>query len=182
MLIKFRHIGENDLETIRMWRMKSEVTRYMYSDPQISASEQIEWFDRIRSDKNSRYWIINVDGQDVGLVNIVNIDMQNKRAEWAYYLAEESVRGKGIGKNVELNILDFVFNKLNLNKLCCEVLKENELFIKIHEKYGSKIEGVRRHHVYKNGEYKDIVEMGILKEDWSRIKKDLDYIKVVFDE
>ena len=181
-MIKFRKIQEDDLEKIRNWRMKPEVTQHMYTDPKIIYDDQLKWLKKISLDNTCKYWIVNVDNEDVGLVSISKIDNVNKKAEWAYYIAEKSARGKGVGKAIELNILDYVFSELNLNKLCCEVFNDNELVVKIHEKYGSKIEGIRRSHILKKGEYKDVVEMGILKKEWERIKDDFDYTKVVFDE
>jgi RimJ/RimL family protein N-acetyltransferase len=67
---------------------------------------------------------------------------------------------------VELNVYTYVFDVLKLNKLCCEVFCSNDLVIKIHEKYGSKIEGTLKQHILKNGQFHDIVTMGILKSEW----------------
>jgi len=180
MKIIFRKVKESDLEKIRSWRTKPEVSRYMYTDPSITAEEQLQWFRRIDSDSTKKYWIVNVDGQDLGLALLYDIDLRNKRASWAYYIGEENYRGIGVGKNIELNILSYVFDTLSLNKLCCEVLVENERVVKIHEKFGSKVEGIRRQHVLKGDEYKDIVEMGILKEEWESIKDNFEYIKGTF--
>jgi UDP-4-amino-4,6-dideoxy-N-acetyl-beta-L-altrosamine N-acetyltransferase len=113
-------------------------------------------------------WIINADDEDVGLVSLTSINRTNRRCDWAYYLGSPNVRGKGIGKSVELNVLAFVFETLALNKLCCEVFVSNQKVISIHEKFGSVVEGTRREQIHKNGEFHDIVEMGILRNDWER--------------
>ena len=176
MKLKFRKINDADLEKIMHWRMLSEVTKYMYTDPKLTIADQQQWLESISNDPSKKYWIINVDEKDVGLINLYRIDRVNQRCEWAYYLASPSVRGKGIGKSVELNIQKYVFHDLALNKLCCEVFSWNEIVIKIHQKYGSKIEGIRKAHIFKNGEYHDIVEMAILSEDWrDNIKGQFDF-------
>ena len=59
---------------------------------------------------------------------------------------------------------------MKLNKLCCEVFCSNETVIKIHEKFGSKIEGTLRKQILKNGKYFDIVTMGILQDEWQIVK------------
>ena len=87
-----------------------------------------------------------------------------------------------MGKQIELNILSYVFDELKLNKLCCEVLAFNELVVKIHQKYGSKIEGRLRKHIFKNGEFHDVIVMGILKEEWERIKEKFDFVKAKIEE
>lgn len=182
MELKFRQIREADLEMILNWRTMPEVTAYMYTDLTPDMDKQRAWFKQIQQDKSRYDWIITVDGEDVGLVSVVRIDRVNKRCEWAYYLASPSVRGKGIGRSVEMNMLDFVFDKLKLHKLCCEVYVSNEVVIKIHEKYGSKVEGTRREHIFKNNEYHDIVEMGILKEEYEqKVKGKFEYVTAEFD-
>ena len=182
MKLEFKKIKADDLEMVLKWRTMPEVTKYMYTDFEPSMEKQKQWYDRISRDTSRRDWIIWVDGEPVGVLSIVKIDPVNRRCEWAYYLGSPNVRGKGIGKNVELNVHEFVFGSLGLNKLCCEVLKSNDLVVKIHEKYGSVVEGNRRQQIYKNGEYLDIVEMGLLREDWEKnVRGKHEFIRAVFE-
>ena len=178
MELVFRKIESVDLPMILAWRTMPEVSDYMYTDFEPDMQQQLAWFEQISRDSTRLDWIINANGEDVGLVSIVRINNLNKRCEWAYYLASPSVRGKGVGKSVELNILEYVFKSLNMHKLCCEVFTSNEMVIKIHEKFGSLVEGTRRKHVYKNGEFHDIVEMGILRQNWEQnIQGQIDFPK-----
>jgi hypothetical protein len=182
MKLHFRNIKDDDLEMILTWRTNPEVSRYMFTDPDLSLEKQRRWFERIAADTTRLDWIINADSEDVGLVSLVRIDNVNRRCEWAYYLGSPNVRGKGIGKAVELNILYYVFEILKLNKLCGEVLALNEKVVEIHRKYGSKVEGRRREHILKNGEYLDVVEIGILRAEWEREVKDrTDFTPAAFE-
>lgn len=175
MKVEFLKIREENLEMIRNWRNSPEVSNYMYTDDFITVDQQKKWFRQIKDDPTKKYWIIKVDDKYVGVVNLYDIDKRNKRCYWAYYLAESSIRGKGLGRLIELNIIKYIFEDLGLNKLCCEVLSFNEIVVKIHKKYGSKIEGHFREHIFKDGEFHDIFCMGILKEEWSEIKKNFDF-------
>jgi len=175
MKVEFLKIREENLEMIRNWRNSPEVSNYMYTDDFITVDQQKIWFRQIKDDPTKKYWIIKVDDKYVGVVNLYDIDKRNKRCYWAYYLAESSIRGKGLGRLIELNIIKYIFEDLGLNKLCCEVLSFNEIVVKIHKKYGSKIEGHFREHIFKDGEFHDIFCMGILKEEWSEIKKNFDF-------
>ena len=182
MKLHFRNITEDDLEMILTWRTNPEVTRYMFTDPDLSLQQQHRWLQNISADKTRRDWIINADSEDVGLVSLVHIDNHNRRCDWAYYLGSPTVRGKGIGRAVELNILRYVFEVLKLNKLCGEVLAFNEKVVEIHQKYGSKVEGRRRAHIYKDGEFLDVVEVGILREEWEQdVKGRIDFPAGTFD-
>ena len=179
MKLEFCKICDCDLEMMRLWRMKPEVTKYMYTDPDISPADQVRWYEDICSNEGCKNWLISVDGNKIGLVCLFDIDALNKRAGWGYYIASEDARGKGVGKCVELNIMEYVFDVMEFNKLWCEVLRQNDIVIKIHEKYGSKVEGVRREHIFKHGEYRDVVEMGIVKKEWEMIKNSFCYDKAI---
>lgn len=183
MTILFRHIKEDDLSIILSWRMSPEVTKYMYTDPVLTITDQKIWFNKISDDSTRKDWIINIDSLDVGLLSVTGIDRINRRCYWAYYLGLVEHRGKGIGRNVEMNVCHYVFEVLDMNKLCCEVLSFNSKVIQIHQKYGSAIEGVRKAHIYKNSVFYDIVEMAILKQDWEeKIKGNFQFVNGIFED
>jgi len=179
MKLVFRKIKDEDLEMILNWRTMPEVSSYMYTDFEPSMERQRKWFKRINVDSTRLDWIINADGEDVGLVSLTNIDSINRRCDWGCYLGSPNVRGKGIGKSVELSLHAFVFETLGLNKFCCEVFVSNQKVISFHEKLGSVVEGTRREQIHKNGEFYDIVEMGLLRNDWERnLKGTFEYTAV----
>lgn len=159
-----------DIETIRQWRNSKEVASYMYNENQITTEQQEAWFLKISKDSTCKYWTIFYNDIPMGLANLVFINQKDKRCDWAFYLGSPDSRGKGIGGKVEFLILDHVFNDMNLNKLCCEVFTSNEGVIAQHQKFGFKIEGTRNQHIQKNGEFLDIVEMALLKEDWLKYR------------
>lgn len=182
MRLLFRNIIEADLQMIMEWRTNPDVSKYMFTDFKPDIEQQRAWFERIRGDDTQKQWVINCDNVDVGLASISNINPTHRRCDWAYYLGSASVRGKGIGKNIELNVLDYVFGSLKLNKLCGEIYLANEMVIGIHKKYGSRIEGTRRQHIFKDGRFHDVVEMGILREDWERnVKGRIEYTRAVIE-
>jgi UDP-4-amino-4,6-dideoxy-N-acetyl-beta-L-altrosamine N-acetyltransferase len=181
MKLEFCKLLEEHLEIVRKWRMSPEVSKYMYTDPVITPEQQRNWYEKLKKDPIRRYWIIRVDADFVGVINFYNIDLINKRCSWAYYLGETSVRGKGVGKQIELNVLSHVFDDLRLNKLCCEVLAFNDLVVKIHQKYGAKIEGKLKKHIYKNGVFHDVIVMGNLKEEWDEMEEKFEFVKVSFE-
>lgn len=181
MLLKLTKISIEDLELIMNWRMKPEITKYMYTDPILTLENQKKWFDSIQNDNSVKYWIIEYNQVKIGLINLYDIDYKNRRCSWAYYIGDTSFRGKGIGTMLECNIYDYVFNILELNKLSCEVFSFNEKVIFIHKKFGSIIEGILKQHIYKNGIYHDIVTMAIIKEKWEKIKGNYKYEKIFIE-
>lgn len=183
MSVKLRKITINDLEQIMRWRMSEEVSKYMYTDPVLNLDNQYQWF--IKTTENSlfeKYWIIEIDdGIPVGLMSINNIDKQNHQASWAYYIGSVEARGKGLGRILECNMYDFAFETMGLHKLWCEVFQFNESVISIHQKFGSKIEGVLIDHIYKNNEYYNVVRMSILSHEWKQRKLLTPYEKMAIE-
>lgn len=175
MAIELRKISKEDLKKISEWRMMPVVSKYMYTDPIITLDDQLKWYEKISNDKSSLYWKIVIDGDAIGVLSLNNIDYINSRCSWAYYIGNTSCRGRGIATTLECNIYDYVFNKLNLNKLCCEVFEFNDKVVSIHKKFGSEVEGILREHIIKNNEKYNVVVMGILKSKWDQIKKNYKY-------
>lgn len=165
--VDMRPVTEDDRERLLAWRNSPEVAAYMYSDHRIDRQEHDRWFDAIRTRRDRRYWVIEVNGEPAGLVNLVDIDETHRRCAWAYYLANPNVRGLGVGSYVEFWTIEHVFGPLGLNKLWCEVLLSNEAVWKLHETYGFQREALFRDHVVKDGRPVDVVGLGLLARDWT---------------
>jgi UDP-4-amino-4,6-dideoxy-N-acetyl-beta-L-altrosamine N-acetyltransferase len=181
--IRLRNITKDDLEKIMNWRTQPSVTKYMNTDPVLTIEEQRKWFESIRADDTCKYWIIVADGTDIGVLGIVDIDKQNRRCSWTWYIGNESFRGKGIAKLVQLNLYDYVFYYLKLHKLWSHMFTFNEHQIEnVHKRVGYQVEGRLKDHIYKNGEFLDVIAMGITADRWEKIRGDFDYEKVKFEE
>jgi len=172
--MELRVLRPDDKEMVWRWRNMPEVSRYMYTDHFISLEEHDAWFSRVLADPTRRYWIIVVEDRDVGLVNLYNLDLHNRRTHWAFYVASPDVRGKGVGSFVEYSILRHVFEELELNKLCCEVLDFNQAVIDMHKSFGFQEEGRFRQHIIKNGKPHDVVCLAMLRGEWLLRKADIE--------
>lgn len=166
MSVSLRKLAADDRDRLLAWRNSPDVAAYMYSDHAITAEEHGRWFAGIEGDHRRAYWIIELDGAPVGLANLYDIDAGNRRCAWAYYLADPAVRGRGVGAQVEVAMLDHVFDDLGLNKLWCEVLASNEAVWKLHLSFGFVEEARFRQLVLKGGTFLDVLGLGLLADDW----------------
>jgi len=166
--VVLRSLQAGDHDRLLAWRNQPEVARWMYSDHAISPEEHARWFAGALADPRRRYWVIEANGKPVGLANLYDLAPQHGRASWAYYLADPSTRGQGIGAFVEYWVIEQVFGELSLEKLWCEVLVDNEAVWKLHEGFGFEREALFRAHVRKDGVPADVVGLGLLKSDWAR--------------
>lgn len=168
--IGLRPVAEADKARLLEWRNMPEVSAWMYSDHVISAAEHERWFAAAMADGARRYWVIELDGAPVGLANLYDISPEHRKCAWAYYLADPSTRGKGVGAFVEFWMIEHVFRELGLNKLWCEVLIGNEAVWRLHESFGFQREALFRAHVFKNGEPQDVAGLGLLAADWAEVR------------
>jgi UDP-4-amino-4,6-dideoxy-N-acetyl-beta-L-altrosamine N-acetyltransferase len=165
--VTLRPVEPADRLRLFTWRNSADVAPFMYTDHQISVDEHNRWFGRLGQDPKRLYWIICLDDEPVGLANFADIDPQNRRCAWAYYLASPRVRGLGVGSFVEFWMIEYAFGVLHLEKLWCEVLRTNEAVWKLHQLYGFQQEALFRSHVVKGGQPQDVVGLGLLAEDWA---------------
>jgi UDP-4-amino-4,6-dideoxy-N-acetyl-beta-L-altrosamine N-acetyltransferase len=173
--VTLRPLEDSDSGRLHAWRNSPEVAAYMYTDHAISAEEHDRWFEGLKDDQRRDYRIIEVDGAPSGLANFYDIDRVQGRAAWAYYLADPSVRGKGVGGYVEFAMIERAFAEpgqggLGLRKLWCEVLITNEAVWKLHQKFGFRQEALFRAHVVKAGAPLDVMGLGLLAEDWAAVR------------
>ena len=172
MGVALRTMTKADRERVLSWRNSPQVAAFMYTDQLIAKEDHARWFEAALADPRRVYWIIELDGQSVGLVNLYDIENTHGRCSWAYYVADPATRGKGVGALVEYAVLQHVFEHRSLNKLWCEVLADNEAVWKLHESFGFVREALFRQHILKGDEYRDVIGLGLLAQDWRRIRPD----------
>lgn len=102
----------------------------------------------------------------IGNVSLQNINYISRSAEFAIIIGERDFWNKGIGKEVGILMIDHGLNVLNLNRIYCGTYCTNHGMQKLAISLGFKQEGLRREADFKDGEYVDVVEFGLLKCEW----------------
>lgn len=162
---QLRAIGAHELDLMRVWRNDPKVRANMYTRHEISEEEHREWW-RQTSERNDReYFMYERDGSPMGIVGFSEIDRENANSSWAFYAAPDAVRGTG--SRMEYLALEYAFDRMRLHKLHCEVLAFNGPVIALHQKFGFQIEGRLREHHNLEGDYIDIVTLGLLASEWA---------------
>ena len=150
---------------VRTLRNQPDVRKFMYTSHEISEQEHANWLASLQGNPRQQVFVVIKDEQAVGIVSLNAINVLHKSADWAFYL-DVGLQGKGLGSVVEFWMLDYAFGVAGLEKLNCEVLAMNAAVVKMHQKFGFEIEGVRRQNVEKDGIRVDVVLLGITKEEW----------------
>ncbi len=134
-------------------------------------------FEDFLADTDRKGWIINRSGAPVGFLSLTGLTNCNRRAEWGWYIADADARGRGVGRAAEALGLDKAFDDLGLEKVSAEVFADNEAALKAQAAAGFRREGYLRKHALKDGQFRDVVLLAILAEEWracrDRVRKTL---------
>ena len=104
-------------------------------------------------------------GRHLGNISLQNINYIDRSAEIAVIIGEKRYWHKGIGSEAWGLVLQYGFKVLNLHRLYCGLAAGNTAMLKLAQKFSMKLEGRRRQAFFKNGQYDDILEFGILKDE-----------------
>ena len=159
----------------------------MFNDPELencvvgwafplSIEQQNAWFDKNMGDPNNLRFIIDTpeDGP-VGVATLTNIDWKNRRASHGIKLATMENRTKGIGTDAVMALQRYVFDELCFHRLESARFEFNIRSEKLFKKCGWKDEGLKRDCIFKKGEWRNLVIMGVLESDYREAVKKLHY-------
>jgi UDP-4-amino-4,6-dideoxy-N-acetyl-beta-L-altrosamine N-acetyltransferase len=167
--VQLRAIEYEDLPLLVKWRNDPKIYRHFYEQEPLSIVMQRAWFEALLSNPDERLWMIEARETKtaIGTVGLVHIDWRNRKAEWGRFLIyPEEYRHGGYGSEVESLVLRYVFDHMNLNRLQCEVFADNEAVVALHQKFGFQQEGLFREYVFKNGRYRSVVYLALLRHEY----------------
>ncbi|WP_339301154.1 GNAT family protein [Paenibacillus sp. FSL R5-0623] len=111
------------------------------------------------------FTIVNMDGENVGGVNLNSIDERNGTFSIGIQIDRDH-RGKGYGTRAVRILLKYAFFERRLNKFNDYVLQGNEPSAAMMRKLGCVQEGVRRQVIYTDGKYQDLILFGLTKDEF----------------
>ena len=174
---QLRPLQESDLEMVLSWRNSERVRANMYTDHIISLEEHQTWFKKIKDEPTVDYLICEFQNHPIGLVNFTNIDKNNNKCYWGFYLGETATP-LGSGGALSFISMEYIFEIVDIRKVCSEVLSFNNKSLKLHKRLSFQEEGCFKKHIYKNLEYQDVICLYLFQEDWLQNKNDI--AKIVF--
>jgi len=159
-----RAIHSSELELMLAWRNAPSVRANMYTRHVVGLDEHLAWWSSIQGRTDQRYFMYEFNASPLGIVAFKGIDTVNRNSEWAFYASPEAQ--KGTGTRMEFLALEYAFLELQLHKLCCEVLAFNGSVIRLHQKFGFKVEGILREQHLHDEHFVDVCRLGMLAAEW----------------
>ena len=107
------------------------------------------------------------EGKVIGEIalNQRDYDRQNERVELAYTLSRQHW-GKGLMTEVARAVMNWAFQTYNINRMYAWCDPRNIGSWRVLEKLGMKREGQLRSHLKWQGEFRDQVYFGLLRDEW----------------
>jgi len=101
----------------------------------------------------------------IGCIGMHNWNAEQKRAQIGYWIGSD-YEGKGLMFRSAVRFVDFLFQRLGLNKVEIHIVPSNTRSLELAKRLGARIEGRIRQCHLSNGKLEDIIITGILREEW----------------
>jgi RimJ/RimL family protein N-acetyltransferase len=158
MALTIRPIEVNDARAIQEISTQENVLPFMVFLPSLRV-EAVE--SRIRNLQQNEYeFVAEYDGSVVGFVGLVQRIGRRSHSGDLFIGVHGNYHNKGIGKALLTKILDLADNWLLLERVELGVLETNPKAKALYEKFGFKVEGVKRGSLKSNGSFVDEIIMG----------------------
>lgn len=128
----------------------------------------LDWYPRmLRDEKAGAEFAIVVDDQVVGRCSLFAINTYAQHAEYGIALRPDQT-GRGYGTDAGRALLEFGFERRNLNRIHLQAVATNAPALASYRKLGFVEEGRQREHAWVRGRFVDMVSMGLLRSEWRR--------------
>ena len=159
-------INKEDLSKIVKWVNDSEMTYYLFMGDRPAHIELLteQWEKEIKNPNEVAMAIVDKKKDKmIGWSGLYSINWISRSAEYRIFIGEKQYRDRGIGTEVAKLMLNYGFEKLNLNKIWLGVNAAHKGAVHSYEKAGFVKEGMLREEIYRNGKYYDAIRMSILR-------------------
>jgi RimJ/RimL family protein N-acetyltransferase len=175
--VTLRGITRDDLE--RLWQFNNDVEVELAGGgdppyPQSLARLQAEFDqDTARGGRDSTTFAIEADGKFIGQCALFHYDNVASTCELGITIGDKDYWAKGYGREAITLLLDYAFRLRNIRKVWLQVHAHNPRAISAYKACGFIEEGRLRAHVWSNGQYVDLIQMGVLRDEWLPKQTDL---------
>ena len=165
--LRLRRMKISDAADMYCYASKSEITRYLTWDPHKSLAYTKKYLRFITSKYRTGEfldWGIELKSEKklIGTCGFTLIDVQNCRGEFGYVIGPDFQR-KGYAEEAVKALLDFAFNKLELNRMEARVIEGNSPSCSLLKKCGFTLEGIGREEIFVKEKFENVMHFSLLR-------------------
>jgi RimJ/RimL family protein N-acetyltransferase len=121
-----------------------------------------------RGGRDGTSFVIEADGKCIGQCALFQFDHVAHTCALGITIGDKGYWGRGYGREALQLLLHYGFVMHNLHKVWLTVNSNNERALRAYRACGFVEEGRLRQQVWSNGQYLDLVYMGVLRGEWAR--------------
>jgi RimJ/RimL family protein N-acetyltransferase len=162
---------ETYAEHFSRWVRDSEYGRLLDLAPiaLYSPKRVKEWLEKELEKDPPEMWMFGIRAlEDDKLIGFVDLNGATPHGDTfvGIGIGEREYWGKGYGTEAMKLVLRFAFLELGLHRVSLDVFDYNPRGVKSYEKAGFRLEGRAREMILREGQRRDVLFMGVLREDW----------------
>jgi RimJ/RimL family protein N-acetyltransferase len=168
-LVRLRTPERADSANFVRWFSDRDLLHWLHlsEGPQITEGAWLKNYDEVREDPGVIVWVIEtLDGVPIGHLGLNHIDPIHFRATLFISISEKDRWGQGYGTDAIRLVLRDAFERQNLRRVDLITDADNARGIRCYEKCGFVREGLLRGHRLRYGKPLDMVQMGVMREDF----------------
>lgn len=160
-----RPLEKRDLQYIYRQENARRVMALWFEEAYTSFDELEILYEKHVLDQSERRFVIDVDGQFAGVVELMYIDYLHRNTE-IQIIVDSKFQGQGLAQEALEKGVEYAFKVLNMHKVYLYVDVDNTAAVHIYKKLGFIEEGRLRKHFFAEGRYHDSFMMGYLNEEY----------------
>jgi diamine N-acetyltransferase len=115
--------------------------------------------------KQFRFLIADSVNSPVGLIDLFDFNPQHRRAGIGILILPQ-FQNKGYGSEALQLLINYSFNKLNLNQLYANILSDNKASIALFNKLGFAKVGVKKEWIFNNNTFKNEILYQLIQKNY----------------
>ncbi|MEX0775223.1 MAG: GNAT family protein [Phycisphaeraceae bacterium] len=155
-----------DLERTHQWHNDPELYRTLLGNFQyVSKAVEEQWLKNAQAFSSTQINLaicLTRTGEHIGNIYLRDIDWRARRGEVGIFIAAPMNHGKGYGEQALRLLIRHAADDLGLQRLHLTVLEEHAAAVHLYRKLGFDVEGCLRRHAFKNGQWCNVLFMGLL--------------------
>lgn len=169
--VYLRPLEESDInDDYVAWLNDPEVTRYMAVGESVTTRETLHaYLERFQNSTTDFIFAIIDRGTNQHIGNVtIHLHAVHRMADTGIMIGRKEFWGKGYGFEAWRLVIDYAFSRLGVHKLIAGAVVGNAASIATLRKLGFQQEDLLRQKFLMDGQYRDVIRFGLLREEFER--------------
>jgi RimJ/RimL family protein N-acetyltransferase len=164
-LVRLRAAEPEDAPAMHRWMNDPEVIDNLGARYPTSVAVHLERTRHVELAFGAAPFVIEAmaEARPIGWVALRRAAPEDRCAVLGIAIGEKDFWDGGYGTDAMRTVCRFGFDMMNLHRIELDVYPANSRAIRVYEKVGFRTEGHLRQAIFKSGEYRDLILMGLLK-------------------